>query len=291
MKFPLAFLLTASLPVLAQESSQPIGDTSSPVTITENSGESVEASLAPTLGIRAQDIRETTVRELDEQKFIFQRVQPIELAPAPPEAAPAEPLTSQELTAAAAARATQKFLFLGGSVYTAKKTPGKYRTLVRYWPEGGQEVIFWSSANFLFLGGFASFEAGEGNSRVSYSLILASSDSHMASFTDFFQEKPLGLIPTSIPEFTDENATFIVIHGNPTVEQLTPIQALHNLYNSRKGELEADYRARVEYAREREEYLRAHPPEKKNLVFHHWRVDAPGKAQEAAADQQKEGGQ
>ena len=286
MKTPLGIILAVSLPVFAQENSQPTGESPSPVVITEHSGEDENPSLAPTLGIRAQDIRETTVRELDEQKFIFQRVQPVELAPPQPEVPPTEPLTSQEL--AAAARAKQKLLFLGGSVYSADDSPDKYRTLVRYWPEGGEEVIFWSSANFLFLGGFASFEAGEGNSTVSYSLILSASDFHMASFAELPAKKPLWDLPTDIPEFPEGKAKFVVVKGSATPEQLAPIQALHDLYNSQINELKASYLARVEEAREREEYLKAHPPEKKNLIFHHWRIDDPGKAQEASASQQQQ---
>jgi hypothetical protein len=96
------------------------------------------------------------------------------------------------------------------------------------------------NANFLWLTGIPSeIETPEAR----YSLLLMASEGALD-------------VPASLPFPTDGKASLIIAGGNPTEEQLEPIDRLLDLYNRDKVLLRAAYERRKQEAEQREAALR-----------------------------------
>ena len=78
--------------------------------------------------------------------------------------------------------------------------------------------------------------------------------------------------PPVIPELPAGKATFTIISGNPGGNALTDIHSLHDLYNNEYEKLLTAYQGREQARLAREAELKAHPPQPKDIVLNHWRV-------------------
>jgi hypothetical protein len=79
-----------------------------------------------------------------------------------------------------------------------------------------------------------------------------------------------------LPEFPEGNATF-EISGDlqPSAEEMVVIQSLHDIYNNESARLRTAYEGRERSRIEREEYLKANPPQPKNITLNFWRTETP----------------
>jgi hypothetical protein len=68
----------------------------------------------------------------------------------------------------------------------------------------------------------------------------------------------------------------VVTKGDPAdAAALAPITALHEFYKTDSARIIADYEARLQANRDREAYIRAHPPAPKDVTIHFWQRDHP----------------
>lgn len=230
----------------------------------------------PRLVFQPEDILASRTKDLDGRQITFQKISPIELPPLP-EPVPASALiqTNEGLEQMREHFKDRRFVFLGASAYVSSESPDKPRAFLRLWPNKANTdpIDIWVNANFLWLTGFAEFESGD----TTYSLLMAISEvkvNRLNQIAARFGEEYDAPAP---PDFGDDaKASFVVVAGNPSDEDLAPIRALVALYNSDKERLEAAYQGRMEAAAERAAELKANPPEKKNLVLKYWRMDRAG---------------
>lgn len=231
----------------------------------------------PRLEISSEDIVSTRVQDLGDHTVTFQKVRPIALPPipAPPafiegESLPASQRTSHEEVS---------LMFVGTTAYEFTEQPDQPRSFVRFWPTSqgrSESVDLWINANFLYLTGFAAFTDSTGRE---HSLIMSISKDKLANH-DAIQSGP-DLPP--LPQFPDDfKASFVVMRGNPTPEELAPIVSLLELYNTEKARLKVAYLGRVAAEEERERELRENPPRKKNIVLKYWRIDQAGQQGETS---------
>jgi hypothetical protein len=230
----------------------------------------------PQFRIPAQDILEADTHKQGGRTITVRQIRPIALPPPP---APVE-TTSGKVDGEFAKRLTEYrkehpksgLLFLGATVFRSKASPP--RTLVRYWPEGGgEEITFWSSVDFaLIAGGINSFEDSAANKHY---LLMGWSDVNIDRLSALRAAKGLKYNAPNMPNFPQGKATFQVIGRPPATEELAPIQALHDIYNSQFVRLKCAYEGREKARIERESYLRANPPKPKNITLNYWRVQQP----------------
>jgi hypothetical protein len=78
-----------------------------------------------------------------------------------------------------------------------------------------------------------------------------------------------------MPMLPEGKATFQIVGKQPAAEDLVRIQALHDLYNSEFARLKTAYEGREAARIERDAYLKAHPPQPKDITLNYWRVEQP----------------
>lgn len=240
----------------------------------------------PEYHVAARDILNTTTHEQGGRTITIRQIKPINLPPPPPvpvAAAPAEVDTeySQRIAEYREANPESFILFLGATVYRSKDSPP--RTLVRYWPGGKDgDITFWSSADFaLIAGGINSFVDSAGDS---HHLMMAWDNVDIERMADLRDSKGLDYDAPEIPDFDKGKATFQIIGKQPGAEKLVAIQSLHDLYNSEyerlKTACEGRERARIEH----EAYLKANPPQPKDITLNYWRTETPATTGKGDAD-------
>ncbi len=230
----------------------------------------------PRLVFEPDDIVASRTKDLGERQVTFQKVAPIELPPMAEPAPAVEGIADQDSSDRLGDYKERRFVFLGASAYVAADAPDRPRSYVRYWPTpGGKPVGLWINANLLWMTGFAEFETDE----TLYSLLMAISRVDLQRQAEIATRSGQEYQAPEVPEFPDETkASFVVVEGNPTEEELAPIQAMVDLYNSDKERLRIAYEGRVAAAEERARELRENPPAKKNLLIRYWRLDQAGQA-------------
>lgn len=230
----------------------------------------------PRLVFEPDDIVSSRSRDLGERQVTFQKVAPIALPPIPEPSSAVEGAQNQGFAARLGYFKERQFVFVGASAFVTADAPDQPRSYVRYWPtRGGEPVGLWINANLLWMTGFAEFETGE---KV-YSLLMAISRVDLKRQADIATRFRQIYQAPEVPHFPDKTrASFVVVEGNPTKEDLAPIQALVDLYNSDKERLRLAYEGRLEAAAERARELRENPPKKKNLLIRYWRLDDAGHA-------------
>ena len=239
----------------------------------------------PKLAIAREDVLQTTTHEQGGRTITIRKIKPIDLPPPP---APAVPQASAELDAAfsqrlaeyRAAHPRSELLFLGATVFRSKDSPP--RTLVRWWPMGkGEEITFWSSADFaLIAGGIQSFADTAGDT---HSLFMGWGNVDIDRMTDLLASKGREYDAPDMPRFAEGKATFKIIKGRPAAEDLVAIQSLHDLYNSEYARLLTAWQGRERARIEREAYLKAHPPQPKDITLNYWRTEKPASKEKGEA--------
>jgi hypothetical protein len=231
----------------------------------------------PEYQVAARDILSTATHEQGGRTITIREIKPIALPPPPP---PAEiPLAepdaefSQRLAEYREAHPKNELLFLGATVFRSKDSPP--RTLVRWWPMGGKGTItFWSSADFaLIAGGINSFSDTAGDT---HHMLMGWGNVDIDRMADLYAAAGREYDAPDLPEFPEGKATFeITGDTNPTAEELVVIQSLHDVYNSELEQLRTAYEGRERARIEREEYLKANPPQPKDITLNFWRTEKP----------------
>lgn len=238
---------------------------------------------APRLQVAAEDVLSTHTVRSGERDVTFCKIRPLSLPPIP-EPAPRVELTEAQIEefrqSIPEKYRTRKHLFVGASAYVVKDENGneEYYSHVRYWPDyQGETVEFWTNANFVWLSGqMAEFEIGE----QWYSLMLASSVVDVSAMELLAQQQdPDAVWKINIPDFPEfEEAapsSIQITKGNPSEEALAPVRALLSYYDANKLRLKTSFEQRRADAEVRRLQRLADPPEKKNLIIRHWRLDQP----------------
>lgn len=167
-------------------------------------------------------------------------------------------------------------VFVGASVFRARDSPGQARTFVRFWPHPNSESVdLWSTADWEYLTGFASYQGADGQQ---YGLIMATSTSEVESFSEIDSRFGAEYEAPKMPTFgKTDTASFGVVSGKTDNESLSAIRALHELYNSDLPILKNAWSGRKRAADERAAFLKANPPVKKDIAIRYWRMDSAGR--------------
>jgi hypothetical protein len=230
----------------------------------------------PEYHIAARDILDTTTHQQGGRTITIRQIKPIDLPPLPVPvvAAPVEVDAeyAQRLAEYREAHPKSDLLFLSAMVYRSKDSPP--RTLVRYWPGGKDgDITFWSSADFaLIAGGINSFVDSAGDNHY---LMMAWSKVDIERMAELYAAKGREYDVPDMPEFVEGKASYQVTGEQPDAESLAPIQALHDLYNSEYERLKTAYEGRERSRNEREAYLKANPPQPKDITLNYWRTETP----------------
>lgn len=237
----------------------------------------------PEFRIASRDILDTVSHEQGGRTITIRQIKPIALPPPP---APVEPSAevkaefSQRLAEYREEHPKSGLLFLGATVFRSKDSAP--RTLVRYWPEGGREdITFWSSADFaLIAGGINSFVDSAADTHY---LLMGWGNVDIERMSELQTAKGREYDAPDMPEFAEGKATFQIVGKQPAAEDLVPIQALHDLYNSELARLKTAYEGREAARIEREAYLKAHPPQPKDITLNYSRVETPASKEKGGA--------
>ncbi len=229
----------------------------------------------PEIIIPAKDILGTTAHEQGGRTITIRQIKPIALPPPVP-VVPATAEAEAEFRARVAeyreAHPKSGLLFISATVFRSKDSPP--RTLVRYWPEGkGGVITLWSSADFsLIAGGINSFSD---SAEDTHHLLMGWGNVDIEHISELRAAKGLEYDAPDIPDFAGGDATFQIAGDPPAAEDLAPIQALHDLYNSNLSRLTSAFEGREEARLEREAYLKANPPQPKDITLSYWRTEKP----------------
>lgn len=226
--------------------------------------------------VPAQDVLDTTSHEQGGRTITIRQIKPIDLPPppAPVEVVPAEvdEEFSQRIAEYREEHPKFNLLFLGASVYRSKDSAP--RTLVRWWPiEGGKTITYWSSADFaLIAGGITSYVD---SAAATHHLLMAWGNVDIDRMAALRAAKGLEFNIPEIPDFPEGKATFQIVGEQPAAEDLVALQSLHDLYNSELQRLRTAYEGRERARLEQEAYLKANPPQPKNITLNYWRAEKP----------------
>jgi hypothetical protein len=231
----------------------------------------------PEYRISEKDILSTTTHEQGGRTITIRQIKPIALPPppAPVEVAPAEPDAefTQRLAEYHESYPKNELLFLGATVFRSKDSPP--RTLIRWWPQGSQETItFWSSIDFaLIAGGIQSFADSAGDTHY---MLIGWSNVDIDSMAELHAAKGREYDAPDLPDFTESKATFQITGDmKPDPEEIVVIQSLHDIYNSELARLRTAYEGRERARIEHEAYLKANPPQPKDITLNFWRTEKP----------------
>jgi len=200
-------------------------------------------------------------------------IKPIALPPPPDPSAPAAPVAiSEELRAKIDAykekNPRHQVISFRATIYRLEDQTT--RTHLQLWSGGGAEpVSFWSSGDFSLLSGIGAFTDKQGVTRA---LFMVWSMHDMPRFAKRMQEIGRDYTPPEIPELPADRAAYVINTGDPDEEMLSAIDAIHEILTHDAAELRLAYEGRVRAAREREEFLKANPPQPKDLIINYWRV-------------------
>ena len=227
----------------------------------------------PVFIVPAADILASTTQQQGGRTITIQKIKPIALPP-PPEPAPSpdfdDAAFKQRLAELRANHPRTDTLVLSATVYRSQDVPP--RTLVHYRPAGkGGQITFWSSADFALISGIHSF--ADSAARTHW-LFMGWGDVDTTRMATLLASHGREYHAPAIPVFPDGPATFTIVGtppADPTV--LVPIQSLHDLYNSEYARLKTAWEGREHARIEREVYLKANPPQPKDIVLNYWRTE------------------
>jgi hypothetical protein len=238
----------------------------------------------PVYLVAARDILSTATHEQGGRTITIREIKPIALPPPPPaEITLAEPDAefSQRLAEYREAHPKNELLFLGATVFRSKDSPP--RTLIRWWPQGGKgSITFWSSADFaLIAGGINSFADSAGDT---HHLLMGWGNVDLDRMAELYAAKDREYDAPDLPDFPEGKATFqITGESQPTAEERVVIESLHDIYNSELARLKTAYEGRERARIEREEYLKANPPQPKDITLNYWRTETPAASSKGGA--------
>jgi hypothetical protein len=229
----------------------------------------------PAFVVPPSEVLATTTREQGGRTITIRKIKPIALPPPPPPPPPKSAIDKaafkERLAAYHASHPRPDTLFLSATVYRSEGVAP--RTLVRYWPGGKKgEITFWSSADFALISGIHSFADSAGKT---HDLFMGWGYWDTDRMTAIYALRGWEYHPPVIPGFPAGPATYAVIGTAPAAELLVPIQALHDLYNSEYARLKTAWEGRERARMENEAYLKANPPQPRNIAINYWRTEKP----------------
>lgn len=225
--------------------------------------------------VAKQDVLSTATHQQGGRTITMRQIKPINLPQPPAPVLPApgklEAEFSKHVSEYHDNNPKSDIIFLGATVFRAKSSPPK--TLVRYWPVGGKEITFWTTADFAYIaGGINSFEDAVGDT---HTLIIGWSNVDIDRISDVKNSVGYDFEMPELPIFEKDESAFRIIGEQPTAEDLAPIQALHDIYNNQLSQLKTAFHGRERARIESEEYLKAHPPQPKDITLNFWRTEKP----------------
>lgn len=188
--------------------------------------------------------------DLGDRLLTVEQVNELALPTPPPMIVPVPTPHSPQVQAPQ--EAPMELVSMGATIYTGKTGPA--RTLVTYQVKGEAMIEFWSSADWRLLANLGSFQSEDGRN---WQFLL------LPSVIDIGEadERP------SIPAFSGAEASFTIVQGEATPEQLVPIQSLHALYDRDHTSLLAAFTIREAARIQREAELNANPPVPKDIII------------------------
>ena len=233
----------------------------------------------PKFIVPARDILATTTQQQGGRTITLNRIKPIALPPPPEPAPPAAGFDNAALRERLAENRAEQpktdLILLSATVYRSQNGPP--RSLVRYWAGGkGGQIAFWSSADFALISGIHCFSD---SAATMHGLIMAWGYVDTSLMAARFAARGREYHPPDIPSFPDGPATFTIVGEQPADEILVSIQSLHDLYNSEYARLKTAFEGRERARIEREAYLKANPPQPRNIVLNYWRTGKPAQTE------------
>jgi hypothetical protein len=147
---------------------------------------------------------------------------------------------------------------VGAQIYKRGNQPTR-SFLTYHLPGQQQSITFWSSADWSLIAAIGRLTASDGTIWDLFCMPCVF-DQDRKTFRQQMMKMP------SIPEMPAGASTWQIVSGNPTPEQMAPIDLYHAYYDAHLPELEAVQRTRLaEHQRLAAEAL-ANPPEKKDIT-------------------------
>ncbi len=227
----------------------------------------------PKFIVPSRYVLETKSIQQGGRTITVREIKPITLPPPPP---PAEPLTPEaeavfrsKVAAYRESHPRTKMAFISATIFRSKDSAP--RTLVRCWPEGKRQTITcWSSADFGLISGIHVFADATGTT---HSMLMGWGYADLESMSDIRTARLKAYGATAPPTFPEGKASFAIIGEPLAAEDLAPIQALHDLYNNEYTRLQSAFEGRERARLEREAYLKANPPQPKDITLNYWRTE------------------
>lgn len=152
------------------------------------------------------------------------------------------------------------------------------------WWVDGEQMSCVTRLNMMNFGGFESFSVGERR----YELIMGLGSEDSGRLAALFQSKGR---PYQAPEFPaiPGGQDFVVTQGDATDPAKMQLALdLHALWNAKGPEMIAAGAAREQARKDREAYLKAHPPVLPDATIHFWKRDHAAPAAPAQLQQQSD---
>jgi hypothetical protein len=227
----------------------------------------------PKFIVPATDVLESKSIEQGGRTITVRKINPIALPPPPPPVEPLSPEAEAAFREKVAAYRTShprtKMAFISATVFRSKDSPP--RTLVRCWPEGKRQTItYWSSADFGLISGIHAFADATGTP---HALLMGWGYVDLQTMSDMQAARLKAYGATAPPTFPEGKAAFEIIGTPLTADELAPIQALHDLYNSEHARLKSAFEGRERARLEREAYLKSHPPQPQDITLNYWHTE------------------
>ncbi len=227
----------------------------------------------PKFIVPATDVLESKSMEQGGRNITVRKIKPIALPPPPPPVEPLSPEAEAAFREKVAAYRTShprtKMAFISATVFRSNDSPP--RTLVRCWAEGKRQTItYWSSADFGLISGIHAFADATGTT---HSMLMGWGYADLESISDMRAARLKAYGATAPPNFPEGKASFKIIGEPLAAEDLAPIQALHDLYNNEYTRLKSAFEGRERARLEREAYLKANPPQPKDITLNYWRIE------------------
>jgi len=164
-----------------------------------------------------------------------------------------------------------EIVFVSATVYDHS------RTFVRWWPNGqyDKEMCAWSNVDFNLFCGFSDY-TWQGRK---FSLLMGIGNENAALRQHFASMRGRTYTPPEIPALPTDGPGFVLTKGDAAdPASLDVLTGLHELYRVEETRLKDAYAGREKARIEREAFLRAHPPQPKDVttwISEACRLDAP----------------
>lgn len=145
-------------------------------------------------------------------------------------------------------------------------------TFLRWWvfDDDGppEEFQAYSNVDFNHLTGFGTYEVGD----VQFGLLMGIGNSDAAGRQRFAEARGLESPEPALPALADGGPRYAITQGDTTnTDGVALIDGLHELYRNEKERLVTAYEGREQARREREAFLKANPPQPKDITLRYWR--------------------